>query len=168
MAMSGGVQAQPGGQAFVFGSMSVPEALQPDMQGEIRAAARAVQSELDSKLSAYQEATKGYEFELSLRGMRSVVPPVTDVIIAEIDRGITANLNARWPKINTIFGPIEAPGKSVALSIAREQAEPYKARLRELKRLMQTGDNATVRAALDAAIRAVLQTRGCGLPTACR
>lgn len=156
LALNGGVQGQPSGPTFVFGSMSVPDALQPDMQGEIRAAARAVQSDLDSKLSAYEEATKGYEFELSLRGMRAVVPPVTDAIIAEIDRGITTNLNARWPKINTIFGPIEAPGKSVALGIAREQAEPYKARLRELKRLMQTGDSATVRAALDAAIRAAL------------
>jgi len=156
LAISGGVQKTSNGGVTVSGSMSVPEALQPDMQGEIRKAAQTAQQEVDGALKRYQEATKDFEFELSLRGMRTVVPPVTDAIVAEIDRQIVANINARWPKINTIFGPIEAPGKSLGLSIAREQAEPYKARLRELKRLMQTGDNATVRAALDATIRAVL------------
>ncbi len=155
MTMNAGVKPDPAG-AYVFGNMSVPEALTPDFQGAIQQVADGVKQDLDSKLSTYQAATKNFEFELSLRGMRTVVPPITDAIVSEIDRQIPANINARWPKTKTIFGTVEAPGKSAAISYAKAQAEPYKQRLRNLKAQMQTGDSATVRAALDAAIRAVL------------
>lgn len=157
--VNGGVFKPDNGQPFVYGNMSVPDAIQPDFQAEIQKAAREAQRELDRTLTAYQDATKDYEVELSLRGMRTVVPPITDAIIAEIDRKIVSNLNARWPKTSTIFGTIEAPGKSTALSYARSQADPHEARLRELKRRMQSADSATTRAALDAAIRAVLANR---------
>lgn len=156
LAVNGGVQKPQNGQPFVYGNMSVPDGLQPDFQSEIKKAASEAQSELDRTLSAYQKATKDFEFELSLRGMRTVIPPATDAIIAEIDRQIVSNLNARWPKTSTIFGTIEAPGKSAALSYARSQADPHEARLRELKRRVQSGDSATVRAAIEAAIRALI------------
>jgi hypothetical protein len=155
MTLNGGVTASSN-VAVVEGSMSVPAALQPDLNAEIRAQAASVQRDLDAKLSALEEATKDLEFELSLRGIRPAIPPAADTIIAEINRQIPANLNARWPKVSTIFGPIEAPGKQAALDYANGQAEPYRARLRELKRLAQTGDNASVRRALESAILSVL------------
>jgi len=155
MRTTGGVSVEQAG-AFLWGSMTVPPQLQPNVTTEIRREAARVQQEIDGALSEYQRATKDYEFELSLRGMRTVIPPVTDAIIREIDSAIVSNLNARWPSVKTWFGTVEAPGKSAALSLAHSVAEPYRQRLRELKRLMQTGDNATVRAALKAAINQVL------------
>lgn len=156
MTMNGGVLVQPHAPPVVQGEMSVPSALNPDFHGEIRQLAREVQQDLDRKLTELQNATRDYEFELSLRGMRTIVPPATDTIIREIDRQITVNINARWPRINTLFGAVEAPGKSEALRFANAQAEPYRQRLRRLKAQMQASDSATVRAALDAAIRALL------------
>jgi len=154
MSVNGGVVQQNG--ATVYGNMSVPAVLQPDLNAEIKAAAAVAQQEIDRRLSELERATKDFEFELSLRGMRTVVPPVTDAIIAEINRQIPANINARWPRINTLFGSIEAPGKSAAINLGNERAEPYRVRLRNLKRQMQTGDSAQARAALEAALRDVV------------
>ncbi|MEP7362286.1 MAG: hypothetical protein ABI972_03455 [Acidobacteriota bacterium] len=155
MAITGGVQ-KLSGTPTVFGNMSVPAALQPDLEGEITKESQKAQQEIDNALSSYQKATKDYEFELSLRGMRTAVPPVVDAIVSEIDQQIPKQLNAKWPKTKTLFGSVEAPGKSAALKYANAQAEPHKARLRELKRQMQSADNASVRRALESAIQNLL------------
>ena len=155
MTVNAGVKANSAGP-YVFGNMSVPEALTPDFQGAIEQASREVQSDLDSRLSDYRAATGNFEFELSLRGMRTVVPPVMDAIVSEINRQIPAGINARWPRVKTLFGTIEAPGKNAAIRIANADAEPYRQRLRTLKAAMQAADSTTVRAALEAAILSVL------------
>lgn len=150
MRIDGGVQAQPGGgRPMVVGSLSVPDALQVDVQGAVRKVAQDVQKDLDRTLTAFEEATKNFEFELSLRGIRTLVPPMSDAVIREIDKAILANINKRWPKVKTLLGTVEAPGKSAAIRYANGKAEPYRVRLRELKRLMQTADNATARAGLE-------------------
>jgi hypothetical protein len=150
MEVRGEVRRSPAtGIVSVAGSMTVPPAMQPAMQASVRNVARDVQSEIDKTWNALREATVDLEFELSLRGMRQVIPPATDTIIREIDRQIVANINARWPRINTFLGTVEAPGKSEAIRFANQQAEPYRDRLRELKRLTQSKDDATVRAALE-------------------
>lgn len=157
MSLQGGVAVEQHQPPYVHGKTSVPAGLQPDMHREIRRLAAGVKEELDRTLSSYEQATRDFEFELSLRGMRTVVPPVAEAIIREIDRQIPANINARWPKVNIPFvGNVEAPGKSTAIAEANRQAEPHRVRLRTLAARMRSRDDDAVRAALEAAIRGVL------------
>lgn len=145
----GEVRRAATGAVSVAGTMTVPAALQPDVQDAVRQAAREVQQELDRTLAALRDATRGYEFELSLRGMRVVIPPAAEAAVAEMDRQIVSNINARWPRWSTPFGSVEAPGKSEAIRFANRQAQPYRDRLRELQRLTRSSDNETVRAGLE-------------------
>lgn len=156
MSLQAGITSAVKSPAMVYGNLSVPAALQPDFQGEIQRFAASVRADLDSKLSAYEKATEQFEVELSLRGMRTIVPSVTDAVIREIDRTIPAQINSRWPRTETLFGTIEAPGKNTAIRYASERAEPYRDRLRNLKRQMQAGDSDAARAALERAIREIL------------
>lgn len=157
MSLQGGVSVEQHQPPYVYGKTSVPAGLQPDMHQEIQRLAAGVREELDRTLSGYEQATRDFEFELSLRGMRTVVPPAAEAIIREIDRQIPANINARWPKVTIpLVGKVEAPGKSTAIAEANKQAEPHRVRLRALAARMRTGDNASARAELDAAIRTVL------------
>jgi len=90
------------------------------------------------------KATADYQFELSLRGVRTLIPGIVDVAKASIASGIAAGL----PAPNTIY-------YDFLLGIVNGYAQPYRDALDNLKARALQGDNATTRAALDAALRTV-------------
>jgi uncharacterized protein (TIGR03437 family) len=136
---------------FVQGGMSVPPQFQTDFENAIQSAAAAAAQDAAQKYNAYEKATKDYEFELSLRGARTLIPPMCDAAVREIDSGIDTAFQ-KWPKV---LG-IEVPGKSQALISARNQAEPFKQRMRALKAVVLLPDGDAARAALKAALQNVL------------
>jgi hypothetical protein len=139
------------GSAYLLGQMSVPDQFNTALQAEILKEAEAAQQEIGNTWDQYQQATKNYDVELSLRGARKAVPPVCDAIISGINSGIESGFK-KWPKK---WG-VSVPGKSAAKKDAYKQAAPEKNRLAKLRDQMRTGDNASVRAALKAAIQDVL------------
>ncbi len=139
------------GYLFVEGTMSVPPQFQTDLQKTIVTAAATARQSVSAEYDEYQAATKDYEFELSLRGLRTVLPPLCDTVISEIDAGINTGFT-KWPQA---LG-IDLPGKAAAKQDALNQAEPYKQRMRTLKAAVLKPDGDAARAALKAALQDIL------------
>jgi uncharacterized protein (TIGR03437 family) len=139
------------GSLFVQGTMSVPPQFQPDFDSAIESAAATARQAVSQQYDAYQQATKNYNFELSLRGVRALIPPLCDAVNSAIDSGIKTAF-AKWP---SAFG-IDLPGKSAAETDARNQAAPYKQRMTTLKAAVLQPDGDAARAALKAALQDVL------------
>jgi len=139
------------GTPRVQGTMSVPDVLQTAVSQSIVQSADAVAATLADAYDDYRQATSAYQFELSLRGMRTVIPALCDGVITALDtaeRTAIATIDQRWPWY--------LPGESTAKSKARSQVGAMRTRFRSLKSLVASGDDATVRAALDATLAAVL------------
>jgi hypothetical protein len=134
------------------GELAVP----PDLNGAVNAvvdrAAADAEAAVGAALADAERATKAYEVELSLRGMRKAIPAVADTAIATMNRQIRLQVDAQWPKP---LG-VEAPGKDVALKMANEKAEPHRVRLRALKSAVQKPDDAAARIALKKALSDVI------------
>jgi len=93
-----------------------------------------------------QKATADYQFEVSLRGVRALIPGIVDVAKAALTSGITAGLKDHE---GTIY-------YGLLLGIVNDHAKPYRDKLDALKAAaLQTQDNAATRAAIESALRAV-------------
>ncbi|MEZ5292433.1 MAG: hypothetical protein R2745_15230 [Vicinamibacterales bacterium] len=139
------------GTTRVRGTMSVPPVFQSQAAQAIVQSADEVAASIANALDDYKRATSDYEFELSLRGMRTLVPAFCDGALSALDAGertALARIDSEWPWY--------APGKSTAKSQVRSQVGAMRTQFRSLKSLVTTGDDATVRAALDAALAKVL------------
>lgn len=104
---------------------------------------------IDSAQKAWddlQEATAEYEFELSLRGVRTQIPAIVDAARTSLSDGIAAELEPHEGKV--YYGTLESQLKS--------RAQPYYDSLDRLEaEAKRTTDNASTRAAIDAALRDV-------------
>jgi hypothetical protein len=106
-------------------------------------------SEIDDAEKAWndlQEATKDYQFELSLRGIRQLLPGIVDVAKAGITAGIKAALKDHEGAIYY----------DLLKGIVDDHAAPYRARLDALKAAaLNSQDNAATRSAIESALRTV-------------
>ena len=143
------------GTLFIQGTMSAPPQFQSGINQAILTAAATARKSVEQQYDAYQQATQNYEFELSLRGTRTIIPPLCDAVISSIDSGINTAFT-HWP---SVLG-IDLPGKADAKSDALSQAAPYKQRLTTLKAAVQAADSDATRAALKAALQDVLNHSG--------
>jgi hypothetical protein len=146
--------AKNNGVPVLAGEIAVPAELNDALSGSILAEVQRQRQATQSLLEAYQQATNDYEVEVSLRGMRKIIPGMCDGIVDGIDDGISGAFE-KWPKK---WG-VSVPGKSAARSSANSQAEPHRRRWRALKSAAQKGDNETFRAALKSAIDDVLRNQ---------
>ena len=136
------------------GQMSVPSQFQTGIGDAIVAEAERVSAELDAMYDDYQQSTSDYQFELSLRGMRTLIPAFCDSmqsVLNSIQRSAHRQIDQRWPWY--------APGKSSAKSSVTSQINALRTRFSTLKTRVLTGDDATVRAALASAINSVLSNQ---------
>ena len=135
------------GATKLSGRMSVPPQFQSAVDSEITAEAQKAKDAVGSIYDGYRAATENYQFELSLRGMKTVIPPACDqatALMGSIERTVYKELDKRWPWY--------APGKSSAKSQVHSQMNAYRARISTLKNRVQYGDTETVRAALRSAL----------------
>jgi hypothetical protein len=89
-----------------------------------------------------EKATADYQFELSLRGVRALIPGIVDVAKQALTNGITTALRDHE---NTIY-------YSTLRGLVDDQAKPYYDKLDALKTAAARADNATTRAALHTAL----------------
>lgn len=139
------------GTTRLVGQISVPDLFQSAVSDAVVAEAKAATESLARTYDEYQRATESYEVELSLRGMRRVIPSFCDAVqsvLASAERSAHAKINSKWPWY--------APGKGSAKTSVSRQINAHRTRISTLKARVQTGDDATVRAALKAAINNVL------------
>ncbi len=142
------------GVEYLAGELEVPQEFNEILHGAVRNEVEQQRQATESLLDAYREATEDYEVEVSLRGVRRLIPGICDGVIKGIDSGISKAFS-KWPKK---WG-VSVPGKSSALKSAKKQAEPTKRRFRALKAAALKSDNATFRAALKAAINDLLRNQ---------
>jgi hypothetical protein len=140
--------------ARLEGGMSVPSQFTDDVSAAIVAEGQRAAAEVASLYDAYRQATAEYEFELSLRGMRSVIPPFCDAmlsLLSQVQSAAHARIDREWPWY--------LPGKSEAKRSVTDQINVYRSRFSILKTRVQTGDSESVRAALASAINTVLSNQ---------
>jgi hypothetical protein len=94
-----------------------------------------------------QKATNDYEFELSMRGVRELIPGIIEVAKAAMTNGIGSALKEYekevwWPAAKLVVEPI-----------IQEAIKPYVARMDALAAAARAGDNDATRKALDTALR---------------
>lgn len=140
------------GVSTMEGELSVPQQFNADLHRAVLDEAEQAQQEVDDALAAYEKATEDLEFEVSLRGVRRLIPGICDGAVRQIDSTIVSTINKKWPKV---FGKY-VPGRSSAISVARRAARPTVNRLNNLKAQARKGDSASVRAALRRALNDVL------------
>ncbi len=85
------------GVQYLAGRFDVPQEFNQILTDKIASEVEAQRQQTQSLLDAYQKATQDYEFEVSLRGVRKVIPGVCDSAISGIDSGINAAFK-KWPK----------------------------------------------------------------------
>lgn len=129
------------------------------------------------ELSKLEQATKNYEIELSMRGLRAAIPGITntaitilngvpDTVYSEVYSGVQSGINSRRRCIGRVCVPSNSRRDSEASSAA-ENAESQAqtnvntqiARLNQLKQLAATADDDTIRAALKRALLEVYDNR---------
>lgn len=149
------VNAQVGraqdGSLFTQGTVSIPPQFQSGFNSTIQAAAAAARQSVSQQYDAFQQATQNFQFELSLRGMRTLIPPLCNTVNSQIDSGIDSAFD-KWPQV---LG-VDIPGKSAAKSDAESQAAPYKQRMTTLKSAVLQPDSSAARSALKVALQDVL------------
>jgi len=94
-------------------------------------------------------ATENYEFEVSLRGIRTLIPGIVAIAKQGIDNGIAEAFSGKEKEF--WYG--------AAVSIANVFAQPYKDRLDAVAAEARKGDNAATRAALEGALRTLLRNK---------
>ncbi len=134
------------------GELSVPQLFNAALHQAVLDEAEQAQREVEKALANYEKATEDLEFEVSLRGVRRLIPGICDAAVKQIDSTIVSTINKKWPKV---FGKY-VPGRSAAISVARRAARPTVNRLNNLKAQARKADNAAFRAALKAALNDVL------------
>ncbi len=109
----------------------------------------------DSALAALQDATKNYQFELSLRGLRSSLPAIISTAKQTISDAEASAIASGRSQANSILS-----GNGYALcsdnisSVVNNVGAPYIAALnRMLNAVNDTNDNAQTRTELEAALR---------------
>ncbi len=115
---------------------------------------------VDSSLMEISEAKKNletslanYEFERSLRGLRSTLPPLVDNSIKFIDSKVSSTIaSARKSAKNSISSPAKYCSDNISSKVA-EIVNPYKNALRNLKSATLLEDNEMARVQLEAALR---------------
>jgi|GEM_PF-4947231 len=138
--------------SYMQGELSVPAQFKTALHQAVLDEAEHAQREVEKALANYEKATEALEFEVSLRGVRGLIPGICDAAVQQIDSTIVSTINKKWPKV---FGKY-VPGRSAAISVARSAARPTVNRLNHLKAQARKADNATFRAALKAALNDVL------------
>ncbi|MDX2267066.1 MAG: hypothetical protein NW208_03105 [Bryobacter sp.] len=149
-----GLQRQNDGRMMFFGDMTVPQAWQLGAQQSIAAEAEAHKAALAKFTDELKKATENYEFELSLRGMRRIMPGICDQIIDALywaERTAHKRIDDRWPWY--------APGKGNAKSAASNEFARHRSRIATLKTRVQSQHTETVRRALLTAINDVLNNK---------
>lgn len=134
------------------GELGVHPRFQQELHGAIAAEAAAVQAEIDAELAKVEAATREYEFELSLRGIRPAIPKLCKEAIQRIRTEVPKRINSRWPK----RGPVEVPGRKAALKSAKKSYAPHVKRLERLAAAARQGSDAVLRGEIEAAIRELL------------
>jgi hypothetical protein len=94
-------------------------------------------------------ATENYQFEVSLRGIRALIPDIVRVAKKGIDDGIAEAFSGKEKEF--WYG--------AAVNIANVFAQPYKDRLDAVAAEARKGDNAATRAALEGALRTLLRNK---------
>jgi hypothetical protein len=133
------------------GEMTVPSQFDADASAAIVAEGQRVSSELAALYDSYQQATATYEFEVSLRGMRTLIPGLCDAVVNILNQARTIahqQIDQKWPWY--------LAGKADAKAEVTRQLNVHKSRFTTLKSRVQTGDSASTRAALASAIDAVI------------
>jgi hypothetical protein len=106
-----------------------------------------VMGKVDEAQQAWEslkEATADYEFELSLRGLRSSIPATVDAVKKAVSDAITSQLNAHKDEVY----------HSQLVSHVNSAVKPYYTRLDQLKAAaLQIQDNDATRDAIESALR---------------
>lgn len=121
-----------------------------------------VDSKIDSTFAAVEkaledlkEATKNYEFELSLRGLREVLPRIVSTALSVIDNSVTAGIADGRSQADTYlsqYGRVLCNDNIV--SVVNDVVVPYKNALNQLKNAVnESNDNDQTRMQLEAALR---------------
>jgi len=165
-AMSGGFELKPSGLTLTgaiqdgdatFGitgqvqkdsttvSVSPPRQLMDSIGARVNAQLDTAIASAQKAWDDLQQATGDYQFELSLRGLRSAIPNMVDVAKKSLADGIAAELAKHTGDVYY----------SQLRSQLYAAADPYNADLDRLKAAaLEIQDNATTRQALEAALRA--------------
>lgn len=96
-----------------------------------------------------QKATADYQFELSLRGIRRLIPGIVDVAKQGMTSGITAALKNHE---GTFY-------YATLLDIVNGYAKPYRDKLDAVAAAARAGDDATTRKALEDALLLLVQNK---------
>lgn len=111
IAVRAAIEAQLNGPTQITGTFSIPAAWNEALQGTVLSEANAHKDAIGKVYDDFRKATEGYEFELSLRGMRTVIPGVCDAILNTLnaaERTAHSRIDQRWPRF--------VPGKGSAKS----------------------------------------------------
>jgi hypothetical protein len=122
-----------------------PQALLDQISKDVNARVLPQISTAQKAWDDLQKATADYEFELSLRGVRRLIPGIVDVSKQGITTGINSALSEHEGRF--YYGALRG--------LVNSFAQPYYDQLDSLKVRAARGDNAATRAALEQALRAV-------------
>lgn len=136
-----GVVTLPSTTLFIEPPPELLAAIHKDVNDQVLAQIADAQTAYEN----LKKATADYQFELSLRGIRSLIPGIVDVAKAGITSGITAELKAHesWPYYKTLRNIVDG------------YVQPYRDELDKLKAAALLGDNAATRTALESALKTV-------------
>jgi hypothetical protein len=152
--IEGGLIDNEDGVDVLTGELEFPASIQGFFQDELLVISDTVRDELDAAITELEEAAADHEFEVSLRGVRRVLPGVCDGIIRQLNR-IPGQVRSRWP---SRWG-IRLPGRGAAVRAAERQVRPHVNRLAHLRNMCREADAESTRAALRSALTNVLNHR---------
>jgi hypothetical protein len=141
-----GVVTAPSTRVFIEPPPALLAAIHRDVNDKVLVQIAAAQTAYEN----LKKATADYQFELSLRGVRKLIPGIVDVSKVALSTGIT---NALKNHEGTIYyGALKAA--------VDEAAKPYVAKLDALKAAaLESQDNAATRAAIESALRTLAANR---------
>jgi hypothetical protein len=166
-----------------FGTVGITADFSELVDSEISGGFDRAEDEVARAIAELEEAVADYEFELSLRGLRSSIPGFVDAAIArledvpgivydEVYKGVRAGIN---DKNECVTNPLSGKKKCIisnskrdaaardAARDAESQAEgrikPYIAAMRELKRSALENDNEALIGKVEAALREAYANR---------
>ena len=166
-----------------FGTVGITADFSELVDSEISGGFDRAEDEVARAVAELEEAVADYEFELSLRGLRSSIPGFVDAAIArledvpgivydEVYKGVRAGIN---DKNECVTNPLSGKKKCIisnskrdaaardAARDAESQAEgrikPYIAAMRELKRSALEDDNEALIGKVEAALREAYANR---------
>lgn len=160
-----------------FGTVGITADFSELVKAQLAGGFDRAEDEVTRALKDLEQAAADYEFELSLRGLRSSLPGIADVVVAqlqkvpgivydEVYKRVKDGIDDRNPcalgvcLISTSTRNSKArSAASTARDVAESRIAPYIASMRELKRSALEDDNEQLIASLEAALRAAYAKR---------